>query len=76
MADEAIGAAQYARSGLETQGQTFGNVTGNLGALVNQFPLIRKTIGQIKSKKHRDTIVLSVVLAMLIIFTIWYTSNN
>lgn len=76
MADEAISAAQYARSGLESQRQVFGSFTGNLAALGNQFPVIRRTIGQIRSKKHRDTIVLSSVLALLIIFTIWYTSKT
>lgn len=76
MAEQAIVSAQDARAGLDSQRKTFAQITGNLGTLGTRFPVIRKTIGQIRSKKHRDTVVLSSVMAILIIFTLWYTSNN
>lgn len=76
MADQALQQAQDARAGLDAQRRVFGQITGGLAGLASRFPTVRQTIGQIKSKKHRDTVVLSGVLAVLILFTLWYVSSS
>ncbi|CEP03462.1 Golgi SNAP receptor complex member 1 [Plasmodiophora brassicae] len=72
MVDELIGRADATREGLVKQRAIYTTTAANLDQIAQRFPLIRDAMIRIRRYKQRDMIVLAVVIATCILFTLWY----
>ncbi len=54
------------------QRNSLANASGGLGNLSNSVPGIGRLIEGIQKKKYRETLIIGVVVAILVCFTIWY----
>eukprot|EP01062_Namystynia_karyoxenos_P060208 TRINITY_DN51730_c0_g1_i1.p1 TRINITY_DN51730_c0_g1~~TRINITY_DN51730_c0_g1_i1.p1 ORF type:complete len:241 (+),score=85.81 TRINITY_DN51730_c0_g1_i1:70-723(+) len=62
--------AAAGKAQLETQRGMFGKISGTLGTLREKLPGVDSTLGRIQNRRHRETIVLSTVVAICL-FLIW-----
>lgn len=76
MTDDVISQAQYARNSLLNQGRVLLGVGGKLGSLGTKFPMVNRLLGKITSYKNRDMIVLAIVIASCMFFTVIYIANK
>lgn len=70
--DEVIGQAQATAAALVSQRGIFANVANNLSNIGSRFPVVNNMLTAIKRKKSKDTIILSVVVALCTGFTLIY----
>jgi len=70
--DEQINIALDTRDSLTNQREVLKAVQTKLNDLVNKFPLINNLVSKINFRKRRDTIILGVVIALCLVFMLWY----
>lgn len=74
--DSLLGAADDTHQSLHRQQSTLNTSRFKLSSLNTTFPSINKLMSRITLYKHRDNIILAVLVASLIVFTLWYWSNK
>ncbi|KAJ3680096.1 hypothetical protein LUZ60_016374 [Juncus effusus] len=74
--DEVTGKAEILRGVLTDQRSAFGEIQGKMKHISDKFPVIRVTIGAIKRKKSRDTIILLAVSAVCTLFLVIYSISK
>ncbi len=60
------------RNALSSQRSTLSNAKGGLSSLAANVPGIGGLIDSIQRKKNKDNIILALVIAILVIFTLWW----
>eukprot|EP01028_Stygiella_incarcerata_P000332 TRINITY_DN10373_c0_g1_i4.p1 TRINITY_DN10373_c0_g1~~TRINITY_DN10373_c0_g1_i4.p1 ORF type:complete len:267 (+),score=60.78 TRINITY_DN10373_c0_g1_i4:595-1395(+) len=76
MLTDVIGQAITARDTLGDQRKVFEGAHGKATGIAASFPFINNLIGKIKTKKRRDMIILSIVIAVCLMITIlWYLNR-
>eukprot|EP00474_Spongospora_subterranea_P005780 CRZ06238.1 hypothetical protein [Spongospora subterranea] len=73
MIDELIGRAEATRDGLGRQRGVFSSTADRLDQLARKFPLIHSSINRINRHRQRDKFALAFVLAVCMLFTLWYS---
>ena len=67
-----IAQATEIHSDLRTQGASLRGVTGTLVKIGSQVPGLNRLMENIRRKKGRDDMIVSAVIALCIVFTLWY----
>jgi len=57
---------------LRNQGMSLRGVGGVLGRMTSNIPGLNRLVENIRRKKARDDLIVSVVIALCIVFTLWY----
>lgn len=70
--DDLIGSASATHSALDEQKDRLSGTTKALKHALARFPVINKTVNAISRHKNRDMIVLSLVIAVCLFFTVFY----
>eukprot|EP01024_Parvocaulis_polyphysoides_P040539 TRINITY_DN36910_c0_g2_i1.p1 TRINITY_DN36910_c0_g2~~TRINITY_DN36910_c0_g2_i1.p1 ORF type:complete len:205 (+),score=39.55 TRINITY_DN36910_c0_g2_i1:164-778(+) len=70
--DSVIGQAGEVSNQLNSQKQIFDGIGDKLSGLSRRFPIVNGLMNQIKRKRSRDTIILSLVIAVCIVVLIIY----
>eukprot|EP01026_Neomeris_dumetosa_P002398 TRINITY_DN1064_c0_g1_i1.p1 TRINITY_DN1064_c0_g1~~TRINITY_DN1064_c0_g1_i1.p1 ORF type:complete len:274 (+),score=30.11 TRINITY_DN1064_c0_g1_i1:95-823(+) len=70
--DSVIGQAGEVSSSLTQQKQLFDRIGDKLGGLSRRFPIVNGLMNQIRRKRARDTIILSVVIGICIVVLMLY----
>ena len=76
MTDSLIGSARRARDQLGDTREVFGGVTQRVGKINHTLPGVGDVIGKIGRSKQRDMIVISILIASLMFFTLLYIINK
>lgn len=71
-AGSVIGQAEEVRSSLWSQRASLTSSSGTLGQLSNQFPSIGRVIASIQQRRYRDNMIVGLVIAFCICFTLWW----
>mmetsp|Transcript_37189 Transcript_37189/g.100524 ORF Transcript_37189/g.100524 Transcript_37189/m.100524 type:complete len:182 (-) Transcript_37189:316-861(-) len=71
-AGSVIGQADEVRSALWSQRMTLSSAGGTLGQIGNAYPSIGRVIVAIQQRKYRDNMVVGLVIASCICFTLWW----
>jgi Golgi SNAP receptor complex protein 1 len=69
--NEVISQAFEAKSTLSSQRTSLSNSTGGLSTLGSSMPGIGRLIDGIQKKKFRESLVVALVVAVLLCFTVW-----
>lgn len=72
MADNIIGQAMAAKASLERQKERFTSSRGRVTGLTGTFTGIHSLMDQIQRKKFRNNTIITLVIAFLICFTLWW----
>uniref|UniRef100_A0A7S1D086 Golgi SNAP receptor complex member 1 n=1 Tax=Cyclophora tenuis TaxID=216820 RepID=A0A7S1D086_CYCTE len=67
-----IAQASEIHSDLKSQGMSLRGVTGTLVKITSQVPGLNRLMENIRRKKARDDLIVSIVIALCIVFTLWY----
>lgn len=70
--DDVLGQAQAAVSSLAAQRSLFADISAKLGTVGAKFPVVNSLVTSIRRKKSKDTIVLSIVVALCTLFLLAY----
>lgn len=70
--NEVISQAFETKNTLSNQRGSLTNSSGGLGSLSNSMPAIGKLIDGIQKKKFRESLVVALVVAVLLCFTVWW----
>lgn len=71
-ATSVLGQASEIHSDLRNQGQSLRNVSGKMARIVSNVPGLNHLIEAIHRKRNRDDMIVSMVTACCILFTLWY----
>lgn len=67
-----LGQAEEIRGDLRNQGSSLRGAHGSVMNIANQVPGLNSLMDNIRRKRNRDDIIVSGVIAMCILFTLWY----
>eukprot|EP01025_Chloroclados_australasicus_P062068 TRINITY_DN814_c0_g1_i5.p1 TRINITY_DN814_c0_g1~~TRINITY_DN814_c0_g1_i5.p1 ORF type:complete len:275 (-),score=26.16 TRINITY_DN814_c0_g1_i5:400-1194(-) len=70
--DSVLGQANEVSNSLSSQRNLFDSIDERLSGLSRRFPVVNGLMNQIKRKRSRDTIILSIVIAVCIIVLVMY----
>lgn len=70
--NDVIAQAFDTKNALSSQRSTLSNARGGLSSLAASVPGIGGLIDGIQRKKNKDNIILAIVIAILVIFTLWW----
>lgn len=76
IADTLLDIGDNTSQSLQRQHSIITSANTRLQQLGKQFPTLNKLMSRIQIYKHRDNIILALVIASCIIFIIWYISNK
>ncbi|GAB4814536.1 hypothetical protein N2152v2_001582 [Parachlorella kessleri] len=74
--DDVIGQAQGVSSNLQQQRHLFDSIGGKMSNLGARFPVVNSLLNAIRRKKSKDTVILSVVVAVCTLFILIYWWNK
>ncbi|XP_022108858.1 Golgi SNAP receptor complex member 1-like isoform X1 [Acanthaster planci] len=72
IADETIGVAIATKENLMSQRGTLKKISTGVTNMANRFPVINSLVQRINLKKRRDSLILAGVIAVCIIFILWF----
>lgn len=67
-----LGQAAAARESLRVQRTALSSASSTLSSMQNRFPAINRVVEAINKKKARDRLVIAFVIAVLIVFCLWW----
>ena len=71
-ASDALNQAAHVRAELRTQGSNLRGIAGTMGRIASRVPGLNAIIDKIRKKRLQDDRVVGGVVAMCILFTLWY----
>lgn len=72
LVDDQISIAVATKENLQSQKSALYAITHRMSFVTNRFPSLNSLIVRINFRKRRDTIILACVIALCIIFLLWY----
>ena len=70
---EIMGKAEAAYTGLREQGNSlFGVASRMTTGVIARFPMIGNLVERVRRRRQRDQIIMAILFAVLIFFTLWY----
>lgn len=70
--NEVISQAWEAKSSLTSQRASLTNATGGLSSIGGSMPGIGRLIDGIQKKKFRESLIVALIVAVLLCFTVWW----
>mmetsp|Transcript_26408 Transcript_26408/g.76219 ORF Transcript_26408/g.76219 Transcript_26408/m.76219 type:complete len:269 (+) Transcript_26408:507-1313(+) len=75
-ADAVLGQAAEVQSELRSQGSSLRGVQGTMLAIAGNIPGVNMLIDKIRKKRNKDDVIVSGVIAVCILFTLWYVLGS
>jgi Golgi SNAP receptor complex protein 1 len=73
LVDEQISIAMSTKENMQAQKSALYAITHRMNFLANRFPVINSLVVRINLRKRRDTIIIACVIALCLIFLLWFT---
>uniref|UniRef100_A0A0B7BTX1 Golgi SNAP receptor complex member 1 n=1 Tax=Arion vulgaris TaxID=1028688 RepID=A0A0B7BTX1_9EUPU len=73
LVDEQINIAIATKENLQSQGRFLTSVTHKMNTFVNRFPVVNSLVQRIHFRRRRDSIIISIVIAICIILLLLYS---